>query len=110
MRWGQPLLPDNSSRTRGDSLKLCQGRSGWILGTIFSPKSSDVLAQLPRELAESPSLEVSQSCGDVALGDMMGMVGMGQGSWRTFPTLIILCSDELLHFSFHSSSIGGGCG
>lgn len=40
----------------------------------------------------------------------MGMVRMCQRSWRTFPTLITLWSDELLHFSFHSSSIGGGCG
>ena len=28
------------------------------------------MAQLPREVGESPSLGVSQSCGDVALRDM----------------------------------------
>ena len=26
MRWGRPLLPGNSRRTRGDGLTLCQGR------------------------------------------------------------------------------------
>ena len=26
VRWGRPLLPGNSRRTRGDGLTLCQGR------------------------------------------------------------------------------------
>ena len=43
----------------------------------------------------SPSLEVFQNCGDVALRDVvMGMVGVGWGwtwgSWRSFPDLMIL--------------------
>ena len=35
--------------TRGDGLTLHHGVSGWVLGTISSPKSSRALAQLPRE-------------------------------------------------------------
>jgi len=36
-----------------------------------SPKSSDAVAQLPREVRRSPSLEVFHSGRDVALGDMV---------------------------------------
>ena len=35
---GWPLLPHSSDGMRGNSLKLCQGGSGWILGKISSPK------------------------------------------------------------------------
>lgn len=38
-------------------------------GTISSPKSSQALAQLPREMGRSPLLEVLQHRGDVAAGD-----------------------------------------
>ena len=56
--------------------------SGWILGTIPSPKSGWALAQLPTELGGSSSLGVSQSRGDVALRDVgsgHGAVGLGLG-------------------------------
>ena len=40
---------------------------------FFLPKSGEALAQLPKEVVGSPSLEVFQNWGDVALGDMVGM-------------------------------------
>ena len=43
--------------------------------------SGDAVAQLPREVVGSPSLEVLQICGDVALRDIVsGHDGMG---WRS---------------------------
>ena len=53
------------------------------------------MAQLPREVVGSPSMEVFQNRGDVALRDVgsgHGGVGWGWtwGSWRSFPTFIIL--------------------
>ena len=38
-----------------------------MLGKFLVRKSGDALGQLPREVVESPSLEVVKNCGDVAL-------------------------------------------
>jgi len=47
---------------------------------ILLRKSSDAVAQLPREVVESPSQEVLQNCGDVALWDVVrGHSGGGLG-------------------------------
>ena len=47
---------------------------------ILLRKSSDAVAQLPREVVESPSQEVLQNCGDVALRDVVsGHSGGGLG-------------------------------
>ena len=72
-----------------------QGRFKLALGTISSPKSSDAVAQLLREVGEPPSLEVFKSFGDVALGDVVsGHGGVGWGwaweSWRSLPALMVL--------------------
>ena len=53
------------------------------------------MAQLPREVGESPSLEVSQSCGDVALRDVGSGhsgsgLGLGLGCERSSPTPMVL--------------------
>ena len=54
-------------------------------------RRSDALAEAAREVGGSPSLEVFQSCGDVALKDVVsGIGGVGWGwlwrSERSFPS------------------------
>lgn len=49
------------------ALSCTRRRSGQMLRTIYSPKSSGALTQLPQEVEEFPSTEVLRSYGDVAL-------------------------------------------
>lgn len=47
--------------------------------------------RLLRDAVGSPSMEGFENHGDVALGDVLsGHGGMGWGSWRSFPTRMIL--------------------
>ena len=76
-------LPHNLG---GDGLKLNQRRLDQVgySETFLLRKSSAAVAQLPREVVESPSLEVFQNRVDVALRDVVSghgggalMVGLG---------------------------------
>ena len=56
-------------------------------------ESGDAVAQLPREMGMSPSLEVFQNCGDVALRDVDSGHG-GVGWWLELMFLEVFFSNQ----------------
>ena len=66
------MILEDHDNMRGNGLKLHQQRgSGWILGKVSIRKVVRHWHRLPREVVESPSLEVFKKRGDTALRVMV---------------------------------------
>lgn len=91
VRWGA-LLPANSSRRRGNGLKLCQRsfRLG-IRKHCLSKEGCCSGTELPRKAVQSWSLEVYQERVDVALRVTLVLGwGLDLASLEPFPVLVVL--------------------
>ncbi|GAB0181589.1 hypothetical protein GRJ2_000624200 [Grus japonensis] len=67
-----------SDRTRGNGLKLCQGRFRKIIRkNVFTERVVNHSNKLHGQVVEPPSLEVSRRCVDVVLRDVVHLAVLG---------------------------------
>ena len=71
----------NCSRSLPFPIAITEELQSQTLSKAQAGYQKTFLALLPKEVRQSPSLEVSRNCGDAALRDMVsGMVGLGLDS------------------------------
>ena len=73
------------------ALSCTRGDSGWMLGAISSPREQPGAGTAAQGVVGSPSLEVFQNCGDVALRDVVSGHG-GDGLGLNWMILVVFAS------------------
>jgi len=67
-------------RIRGNEHKLKHGRFHWkIRNQFFTVRVPEPWHRLPREVMESPTLEIFKSCLDTVLGNQL--CSLSRGAW-----------------------------